>query len=103
VAQGLEVRGVEELLVHAQGWVAAFSDGAFTDVRITAADELALFQWMATGTNDGPFGPFAATSRPVSFGGVDVLTFDGDGRIARIEQYSDRLGILEQLGHAPSA
>jgi steroid delta-isomerase-like uncharacterized protein len=99
LAQGVTIKGREELLAYGQGWVTAFSDIAYTDMRMTEAGDGVLFQFTAAGTNDGAYGPLPATGKPTSVPAVNVVQFGRDGEITRVEQLYDRLGIPTQLGH----
>ncbi len=83
-----------------QSWVDGFSDGKVTEPRATDAGDRVIVQFVGTGTNDGPMGPYAKPSgRELTLPFVDVLTFDEQGRIVSGETYFDMLSMLVQLGH----
>lgn len=103
LAQGVTAKGRDELLAYGQGWIAALSDAAYTNVRITDAGDSVTMQFDGAGINDGPFGAFPATGKRVSFPVVNVISFDPAGKITRVEQLYDRMDILMQLGHLPAA
>jgi steroid delta-isomerase-like uncharacterized protein len=99
LAQGVTAKGHDAVLAYAKGWVDAFSDGAYSEHRLRPADGAVVFQFLAVGTNDGPFGSFAASGKRVAFPGMNVIELNDKGQISRIEQLYDRLDILTQLGH----
>jgi steroid delta-isomerase-like uncharacterized protein len=100
LAQDVTVKGRDELLAYGKGWSSAFSDVAYTDMRMADAGDRVLFQFIGTGTNDGAFGQLPSTGKRVSFPVVNVIEFGRDGEVTRVEQLYDRLSILTQLGHA---
>jgi steroid delta-isomerase-like uncharacterized protein len=101
LALGVAMTGHDELLGYGKGWVAGFSDIAYTDMRmVEAGDGLVLFQFVAAGTNDGAFGALPATGKAVSVPAVNVVQFGRDRQVTGVEQLYDRLSILIQLGHA---
>jgi steroid delta-isomerase-like uncharacterized protein len=99
LAQGVIAKGYDGMLAYGKGWVDAFSDGAYTEHRLRPADGAVIFQFLAVGTNDGPFGSFPASGKRVAFPGMDVIELNDEGQISRVEQLYDRLDILTQLDH----
>ena len=84
-----------------QGWITGFSDAKVTEAKAIDAGDTVILQYMGTGTNDGPMGPFQQpTGRKVSVPFCDIYEFDPQGKIVRGQTYFDMLSMLVQLGHA---
>jgi ketosteroid isomerase-like protein len=100
--RGLVLDTPSDIRAWMTSWVTACSDATGgAQVRVASADG-AVVQGVYAGTNDGPFGPLAATGRTVSMPFSIVMRFDGDGLITEYEVYYDQLSLLTQLGHAPA-
>jgi steroid delta-isomerase-like uncharacterized protein len=80
-------------------WVTACPDSVAGAAVVAASDDTAVFEGVWAGTNNGAFGPFPATGRPVSLPWLNVLRFDSEGRIVSGAAYYDQLTVLIQLGH----
>ena len=90
-----------ELRDSFQAWISGFSDGKITEPKAIEAGNTVIAQFVGTGKNDGPMGPFQKpTGRSVSVPFVDIWQFDAQGRIVGGETYFDMLTMLVQLGHA---
>lgn len=80
---------------------------AFPDLKVSVdhmvadADNVAI-AYTLTGTQKGPFMGFAPTGKRVQARGMQIGRF-ADGKLVERWGSSDQLGILQQLGHAPSA
>lgn len=102
--------GVEHDLEHAiAGWVGlldASDDLHFDIVTALESPDRVVIEAVARGTHTGLLGrndeqQLPATGRPFSVRIVQVSETE-DGRVLRWRSYWDRLGLLEQLGVAPS-
>jgi hypothetical protein len=89
-AAGRSLASREDFKEYIAGWAKAFSDGKISEGA----------QFVLRGTNDGGFGPFAATGRQVSLAVCELIHFDSTGRIVSGGVYYDQLSLLVQLGHA---
>ncbi|QDV33757.1 ester cyclase [Tautonia plasticadhaerens] len=79
---------------------------AFPDVHITLDELIAegdkvVARWTFNGTHLGNFQDIPATGKSVIWTGIDIYTVR-DGRITSHERKSDMLGLMQQLGVAPS-
>lgn len=79
---------------------------AFPDVHIEVDDiiaegDLVAARWTVTGTHRGTNLGFAATHRPARFSGM-VFARIRNGRMVEGWNTFDQLGMLQQLGAAPS-
>ncbi|MFC9530338.1 ester cyclase [Streptomyces sp. NPDC057717] len=91
----------------AEGYKAMFGElrAAFPDLNVevehlvATEDELA-FAYSITGTHLGPLMGQPATGKKVSYRGMQISRFDGDGKLVERWGSSDELGMLRQLGLA---
>lgn len=83
---------------RARALLTAFPDLSFEILGALPADGHCVFtQWLASGTNTGPWDGQPPTGRSLAMRGVDVITVRG-GRIGSVERYYDRQAMAEQLG-----
>jgi steroid delta-isomerase-like uncharacterized protein len=82
-------------------WVDAFSDARRTEVSYYDAGDTVVVELVGRGTNDGDFGPMAATGRRVELPYCEIYHFDADGKVDSGHAYYDLNGLLAQL--APGA
>jgi ketosteroid isomerase-like protein len=99
-ARGFTCRSRREVKGWMQEWIAASSDGKVSVVEVIDAGDIVVSVLQTDGTNDGPMGPKPATGRHFTTRGVQILHFDGEGRITRHDTYFDQLSIMIQLGFA---
>ncbi|MBV9606543.1 MAG: MBL fold metallo-hydrolase [Solirubrobacterales bacterium] len=89
-------------------------NGAFPDLAWEVLDVIgsedagrrrAVVQWRATGTFAGPdtFQGFVANGAHLEMEGCDVLTFDDEDRLTRLDAYLDSGDVARQLGVLPSS
>src|SRR5690349_7267127 len=112
--------GVERLVgqreLAAPDEVRAFQvelNGAFPDLTWEVLDviggtedsNLAAVRWRAVGTFAGPgaFQGFVANGAHLEMEGCDVLTFNPDGKLERLDAYLDSGNVARQLGVLPPA
>jgi steroid delta-isomerase-like uncharacterized protein len=79
---------------------------AFPDLRVTTEDLVAegdrvVLRWSARGTHRGELGGIPATGKQVTLKGIDILRIE-NGRIAERWAEYDNLGLMQQLGVAPT-
>lgn len=80
---------------------------AFPDLKVSVehlvadADNVA-FAYTVSGTHQGPLMGFAPTGKRMQVRGMQISNF-ADGKMVERWGSSDQLGILQQLGLAPSA
>jgi hypothetical protein len=55
----------------------------------------------ATGTHDGPLGPFSATGKDFALPLCEMWHFDSGGRVVGGDLYYDQASLLTQLGLMP--
>jgi steroid delta-isomerase-like uncharacterized protein len=83
------------------GWVDASSDIRITGPRYIEADQTVVCTFTATGTQDGPLGPFPATGKQFALPLCEMWHFDPDGQVVGGDLYYDQLSLLSQLGLMP--
>jgi len=80
----------------------AFPDLAVSVEHMVADDDNVAIAYTVTGTQRGPFMGHAPTNKRVQARGVQIGRFV-DGKLVERWGSSDQLGMLQQLGLAPSA
>lgn len=78
----------------------AFPDLHVQVEHLMATDDELAFAYVITGTHLGPLTGRPATGRKVSYRGMQISRFDGDGKLVEHWGSSDELGMLRQLGLA---
>ena len=86
--------------------VFSFYRAAFPDLQVNAEDLIAegdrvVARWSSSGTHKGDFMGIPPTGKQVQITGIDLFRFSG-GKIAEHWGVFDQLGMLQQLGVAPS-
>ena len=80
----------------------AFPDLQITVDHLTADDDSVAIAYTVTGTHKGDFLGVPATGRSMSARGVQIARFDPNARMVERWGSSDQLGILQQIGAAPT-
>ncbi|HTJ82846.1 MAG TPA: nuclear transport factor 2 family protein [Polyangiaceae bacterium] len=83
------------------GYFTAFSDLKMTYTRVVARGDMAVAEWVFTGTNDGDMMGQKATKKKVGYKGASVIWFANDGRVKRENVYFDMGTMMGQLGMGP--
>jgi hydroxyacylglutathione hydrolase len=99
---GQPERSKPEAIAYFEQLWAAIPDFKFEVVEVIAGEGRASVEWHITGTFAGPssFQGFEPTGAPIDIRGVDIATVR-DGKIARIDVYTDEMVIAQQLGVMP--
>lgn len=86
-----------------EGMLAAFSDTLSTIDEMILAGDTAVLRWTWEGNRSGtlPALGIPPTGKHVKFEGCSVYHFK-DGKIVEQWEYSDMLGLLQQLGVIPA-
>ena len=80
---------------------AAFPDISFTVEDMIAEGDKVVTRWSLSATHKGEFQGIAPTGNRVSITGVDISRIVA-GKVVESWMYSDRVGLLQQLGVIPS-
>lgn len=96
-----QVRGPEGYRTFFSGLRTAFPDLSVTLDTMVADDDSIAFAYTLTGTQDGPLDGLAPTGRKVKIRGLQISKFK-DGKMVERWGSSDELGMLQQLGAAPT-
>jgi steroid delta-isomerase-like uncharacterized protein len=97
--QGRRLEGREAIKGYFSAFVAASSDWKATVVNAYESENVVVVQAVASGTNDGPLGPFPPTGRQATLPFCEIWEFNSQGQAIRNDEYYDQLSILAQLGH----
>ena len=97
------VVGKEANMQADAGMLAAFTDTRSTIDEMVVEGDTAVFRWSweAVHTGTSPSLGIPPTGKHVSFGGCSVYHFK-NGKIVEQWEYSDVLGLLQQLGVIPA-
>lgn len=76
-----EIRGPEQFAIMHDQFFAAFPDLKLEILHLVGDDKEASVHWKVSGTQQGAFGPIAATHEPVSFTGLTYLVIDDNDKI----------------------
>jgi steroid delta-isomerase-like uncharacterized protein len=98
-ARGITFKTRDEFRNWAAGWAQAFSDGRITQPSYIDAGNTVVAQFTASGTNDGPLGPYPATGRRMTLRFCEIWQFDANGQTTSGGAYYDQYTLLTQLGH----
>jgi predicted ester cyclase len=83
------------------GFRAAFPDLRLEVHEIFGVDDRVVTRFTISGTHEGEFMGIAATGRAVAIDGIAIDVMRGDKRVEGWAEL-DRLGLLTQLGTAPT-
>ncbi|MDX2091626.1 MAG: ester cyclase [Kofleriaceae bacterium] len=96
-----ERRGHDHVKATINEFRSAFPDLTFKidDVLSTTSDRVVV-RWTVRGTHKGSLMGLAATGRPATFKGIDILKIV-DGMVREDDAYWDAYGLFQQLGVLP--
>lgn len=97
--QGTGPQGFRDMFAELR---TAFPDLHIEVEHLTATDDDVAFAYTLTGTHQGPLMGHAATGKAARIRGMQIGRFV-DGKLAERWGSSDQLGMLVELGLAPSA
>jgi steroid delta-isomerase-like uncharacterized protein len=94
--------GVRELQEELRG---AFPDLRWEVLDVIAEDQRAVVRWRASGTFAGPgmFQGFVANGTHLEMEGCDILAFNAEDKLERLDAYLDSGDVARQLGVLPPA
>lgn len=95
------VRGAQRIREHAAGVIQAFPDLRFELVRVAEGDGFTCGHWRASMTHRGELFGLGATGRAVTSEGVDLATFDPEGKVSHLVSFYDGAQIMRDLGLLP--
>jgi steroid delta-isomerase-like uncharacterized protein len=78
----------------------AFPDGKITSSNVWGIGDYVIVENTMTGTQKGALGPIAATKKPVTLHGIDIMQFK-DGKIVKGWSYGNSGEMMMQLGLMP--
>jgi predicted ester cyclase len=79
----------------------AFSDLRYTAEDMIAEDDKVAWRWMIRGTHSGPFQQIPPTGKHITITGMSIVRIADDQLVEHWGE-QDNLGMLQQLGVAPS-
>jgi steroid delta-isomerase-like uncharacterized protein len=96
-----QVQGPEGYRTFFSGLRTAFPDLSVKLETMVADEDSIAFAYTLTGTQNGPLEGLAPTGRKVKIRGLQISKFK-DGKMVERWGSSDELGMLQQLGAAPT-
>lgn len=96
-----EVRGVDGLKGLVSTYRRAFPDLRFTVEDLISSGDKVAYRWRSDGTHQGELQGLAPTGNHGSVTGINIDRFV-DGKIAESWTQWDNLGLMQQLGAAPT-
>jgi len=101
-ARGLTFTTPQEFKsVFLSGWIESAHDIRITNRAYVDAGQTVVCTFTVVGTQDGPLGPFPATSKSFSLPLCEMWHFDEGGRVVGGDLYYDQVSLLLQLGLMP--
>ena len=102
-----ELKGPDQFVAYMKGFFDAFPDARLEPVAGYADGNTTIDEWIFRGTHTGPLalpdGQIVPPSgKPVSVPGMDIETWDEDGKLMADRAYFDQLEFLTQLGLVPA-
>lgn len=92
----------EGMLEYFNALLAAFPDLRMDIEDLVAEGDKTVARVTASATHQGEFMGIPATGRHVSLQLVDIMRFDGDGRVSEHWGVADMLSLMQQLGAIPA-
>jgi len=92
-----EMSGKDGLMTEAKNNFTAYSDFKVAVTRVFIKGNVAAFEWVVTGKNDGPMMGQKASGRQMGVAGASVATFDDDGLMKEEHRYFDLPTLQSQL------
>lgn len=99
--EGLKDMSKDDTMNMFKGLFAGFSDLKMTATRVFQNKDVAVVEWVGTGTNDGEMMGEKPTKKKIGFHGATIDWFNDDGLIKREANYIDDPTIAQQLGKMP--
>lgn len=96
-----DIAGTDGWIHHFQMATEAFPDVRFTLHDLVAEDDVVVAYWTFTGTHEGEFAGLPATGKQIAVEGFNLHHIQ-DGKIIEEWAVRDSLGMLQQLGVAPT-
>ena len=100
-ANGMEESKPAEMEKRMAMYASAFPDLKHTTIRGVVDGDVAVIQWVVTGTNSGEFMGEKPTNKKIGYAGASVLWFSDDGKVKRENAYFDMSTMMGQLGKLP--
>ena len=97
---GQQQNGPDAGVAVAQMFATAYPDGKINVQSVHAVGNVAIVEFVGTGTHQGDLMGIAPTGRRISVPVCDILEIR-DGKIVAEREYLDMLHMMQQLGLAP--
>lgn len=91
------LEGIDEVRKYFNEYLTGFSNRNFKVLEIYGEDDRVIKRWSFTGTHTGDFAGIKATGKRITIEGVSIATIRY-GKIIAEREYTDDLGMMQQLG-----
>ena len=92
-----EVNGKDEITRNMQEWFDTFSDVKVGFSHVWIAGDVAVLEWVLTGTYSGDLLGEKGKDQPIGHLGLSVLWFDQDGHVKEEHRYGDLGAVMQQV------
>ncbi|MFT3910270.1 MAG: ester cyclase [Ferruginibacter sp.] len=94
------LEGIDDVKKYFAEYITAFSNRSFKILEIYGQGNRVIKRWSFTGTHTGSFAGIKATGKKVTVEGITIAVMSQDKIIAE-RDYTDDLGLMQQLGVVP--
>ncbi len=94
------LEGIDDVKKYFSEYVTGFSNREFKVMEIYGEGDHVIKRWSFTGTHTGDFAGIKATGKRITVEGVSIAVMKY-GKIVTERDYSDDLGLMQQLGIIP--
>jgi steroid delta-isomerase-like uncharacterized protein len=98
IGMGPEIKGREAIAGEIQKNFDAFPDFKIAITKVFVKNDVAVQEWVVTGTNKGEFNGMKPTNKAIGLHGAAVLWFTPDGLVKQEDRYFDGSTMMAQLG-----
>lgn len=94
------LEGIDDVKKYFGEYITGFSNRSFKILEIYGQGSRIIKRWSFTGTHTGNFAGIKATGKRVTVEGITIATMSHEKIIAE-RDYTDDLGLMQQLGVVP--
>lgn len=94
------LEGIDDVKKYFGEYITGFSNRQFKVLEIYGEDDRVIKRWSFTGTHTGGFAGIKATGKRITVEGVTIAVIKY-GKIVTERDYTDDLGLMQQLGVIP--
>lgn len=96
-----EIKGQAAVKAYYLALLKAFSNAEFIVDEAFGKDDKVVKRWTFSGTHTGALNGIKPTNKKIKFSGITIARI-ADGKVIEETDYSDDLGLMQQLGVVPA-